>query len=89
MRVLQQIEAGDEASLLCELPKELLEGVKVARDGSVDSGFLFDLCQKILVEQEVIEKKVEETKCFERNQFLMSMIYDSSIAVVNPQHKAA
>ena len=81
LKVLHQIDSGDDASFICELPQDMMDGVHVDAMGNVDGEILLNLCQKILEEQEAHEAKVAAQASFERNQFLMRMIYDPSVAV--------
>ncbi|NCX94437.1 MAG: hypothetical protein EBX40_07155 [Gammaproteobacteria bacterium] len=82
LRILALLGQGDASALLCEVPKELLEGLNVNADGSVDTAALLSLCQRIAAKEEQDLVAQEEVQ-FERNQFLMNMIYNPSIAV-NP-----
>jgi hypothetical protein len=52
LRVLGQLEMGDEASLVCELPNYLLNGVAVDDYGQVDLAGLLALCKQLSMEEE-------------------------------------
>jgi|688.fasta_scaffold675220_1 hypothetical protein len=92
LRVLEQLEAGDHASLVCEVPGHLLRDIHIDESGEVDMAGLLTLCQhvsskevssldglhhRILTEARYIAEEEE----FERSSFWYRMIYDRSLAV--------
>jgi hypothetical protein len=88
LRVLEQIEMGDEASLVCELPRHLLRDVTVDDYGQVDLAGLLTLCKQLSsveYEDEVdfanLSKELNEEEDFQKSSFWFRMIYDRSLAV--------
>ena len=94
LRVLEQLEMGDHASLICELPGHLLKDVEVDESGQVDLAGLLTLCKhlssaeasevdefhdEILAEARQLSQQEEEA--FQRSSFWFRMIYDQSLAV--------
>lgn len=85
LKVLTQIEKGDQSALLCELPQSLVEGLKIQADGSVDTETLFKICHRIMRVEKLTQKIVQQEAAleeeFKKNGELMRLIFDSSIAV--------
>ncbi len=79
---------GDEASLVCELPRHLLRDVTVDDYGQVDLAGLLTLCKQLSsveYEDEVdfanLSKELNEEEDFQKSSFWFRMIYDRSLAV--------
>jgi hypothetical protein len=92
LRVLGQMEMGDEASLVCELPRHLLKDVSVDDYGQVDLAGLLTLCKHLSAgeslgfdtegEEELdFSNFSQEEKDLEKGSFWFRMIYDRSLAV--------
>jgi len=81
LRVLEQIEAGDAGSLVCELPRYLLKDIAVDEQGQVDLASLLVICKELSEENFAPECDPLEEQAFEQSRFWFRMIYDESLAV--------
>ena len=77
LRILTQIDKGDQKALLCELPKSVLDGLNIGADGTVDLELLIQLCKRISERSDAPGSDSE----FKKYTEMMSMIFDSSRAV--------
>ncbi len=86
LKVLEQLEMGDEASLICELPRHLLKEVNVDEAGQVDLMGLLAVCKHLSsAEVESSERlAIQDEEAFEKSAFWYRMIYDRSLAVDPP-----
>lgn len=73
LNILSKIDSNDTQSLLCDVPKDLIDGLNVQEDGSVDLSTLLKICLRM--------KRKESLKSIAKRQSqVMDLIYNSDIA---------
>lgn len=82
LKVLTQIEQGDMQSLLCELPKGLLQDLEIQKDGTVKMDALLKICMRVKQAEALSEKGL---KSKDKDQ-LHNLIFNKKIAA-NFNHK--
>ena len=79
LRILTQIDNGDEKALLCELPQEAINNLHIAPDGTVDLDALIQISKNLA--DRAAPDSVKAERAFEEYVDLMGLIFDSSRAV--------
>jgi hypothetical protein len=86
LRVLDLLEKADIKALECEIPTELLKGLNIQEDGTVNLETLLKICHRAnrldAFEQAKKEKRTQETASvsFEKNPDFMDLIFNPDIA---------
>lgn len=85
LKVLSELGQGDDKALLIELPKDLLDNIDVAQDGSVDTMQLLKLLRRAAIEelQDKTGQLESEDEALARKAYLMNMIFNPEVAVDN------
>lgn len=78
LRALTLINEGKEQSLICEVPKELINSLELDEHGNANLGTLLDICKHLADGKQSKEKTCKK---FEKNRKIMRLIYDESIAI--------
>ena len=78
LRALTLINEGKEQSLICEVPKELINSLELDEKGNANLGTLLEICKYLSTNKKTVEAPC---KNFEKNRQMMRLIYDQSMAV--------
>ncbi|MDO8953688.1 MAG: hypothetical protein Q7V63_02430 [Gammaproteobacteria bacterium] len=83
IRVLGELNNMDSKALLIEMPQDMISGLKIAMDGTVDTKCLLGML--MMMDQEVALEQDNEEPLHEQLDLLLN-IYDQSRAVeFNPK----
>ncbi len=76
LRVLELLEKADIKALECEVPSELLQGLQLQADGTVDLETLLKICHRA----NRIDASQQENASFEKNPDFQDLIFNPDIA---------
>ncbi|MDO8953526.1 MAG: hypothetical protein Q7V63_01600 [Gammaproteobacteria bacterium] len=78
LKVIAELGSDENKALLIEMPQDMIRGLKVALDGTVDTKCLLGML--MLMEQEAVLEQDNEEPLHEQLDLLLN-IYDQSRAV--------
>jgi hypothetical protein len=79
LKIISEMGCGDNKALLIEMPQDMIQGLKVYADGTVDTKCLLGML--MMMEQEAVLEADENAVDFPEQLDLLLNIYDSSRAV--------
>jgi hypothetical protein len=95
LRVLDLLEKADIKALQCEVPEELLQGLNLQEDGSVDLETLLKICHRanqvdsLKNKGKILKFKTADQNINEKNPDLMDLIFDPDLAANFPRSKTS